>query len=319
MEESPKFIGRTYTKEELSKAKESLERWAKESELPVEGEEEKTEEERAYINKANDLLQRRLADLSIPYTLIPSEKIHMLSAKAYEKRLGNSVDHGFTSAFDDAIFVNKNKHHGGADLLDTLIHEMVHRASKHRFFGSEEHGMVPARIGYHLASPWKKPEGRAALTGFNEIVTEYMAVGILEACKDELGQELGIAKKDIEEFQYGYAQYNDVFSKIVRGIAADKGLSVREVMDDFERGQFAENLLVLKDIDTVFGKGSLRVLACLGVLRDPIEREKVDNLVERYFSSDNQDEKANLQQQVRSSFEEAWHAQLVQSENQTDA
>ena len=281
MEKGPKFIGRAYDKEELDQAEESLKKWAEEAAVPIEGEGEKTEEERAYIDKANDLLQRRLADLSIPYTPIPSEKIHMLSAEAYEKRLGNSVDHGFTSAFDDAIFVNKDKHNGGADLLDTLVHEMAHRASKHRFFGSEEHGMVPARIGYQLASPWKEPEGRAALTGFNEIVTEYMAVRILEATKDELEEELGIAKKDIEEFQYGYAQYNDVFSKIVRGVAANKGLSVREVMDDFERGQFAENLFALKGIETTFGKGSLRVLSCLGVLHDPIERGKIDGLCER--------------------------------------
>ncbi len=314
MEKGPKFIGRAYGEEELAQAEKSLERWAKESAAPVEGEEEKTEEDHAYIDKANDLLRRRLANLGIPYTPIPSEKIHMLSAEAYEKRLGNSVDHGFASAFDDAIFVNKNKHHGGADLLDTLIHEMTHRASKHRFFGSEEHGTVPARIGYQLASPWKEPEGRAALTGFNEIVTEYMAVRILEATKEELEQELGIANKDIEGFQYGYAQYNDVFSKIVRGVAATKGISVREVMDDFERGQFAESLFSLKAIEATFGKSSLRVLACLGVLRDSAEREKVDVLVERYFSSDNQDEKVNLQKEVRSSFEEAWHTQMAQGE-----
>ena len=280
--------------------------------MPIEGEEEKTEEERAYIGKANDLLQRRLADLGVLYTPIPSEKIHMLSAEAYEKRLGNRADHGFTSAFDDAIFINKDKPQGGADLLDTLVHEMVHRASKHRFFGSEEHGMVPARIGYQLASPWKEPEGRAALTGFNEIVTEYMAVRILEATKDELEQELGIAKKDVEEFQYGYAQYNEVFSKIVRGVAAMKGISVREVIDDFERGQFAENLFVLKDIERTFGKGSLKVLACLGVLRDLAEREKVDALVKQYFSSDNHDERVRLQEEVRSSFEDAWRAQMTQ-------
>ena len=263
MEKGPKFIGRAYDEEELAQAEKSLKKWAGESAVPVEGEEEKTEEDRAYIDKANDLLQRRLADLGVSYTPIPSEKIHILSAEAYEKRLGNSVDHGFTSAFDDAIFINKDKHNGGADLLDTLIHEMVHRASKHRFFGSEEHGMVPARVGYRLASPWKEPEGRAALTGFNEVVTEYMAVRIMEATKDELEQELGIARKDVEEFPYGYAQYNNVFSKIVRGAAATKGISVREVIDDFERGQFAENLFALKVIEDTFGKGSLRVLACL--------------------------------------------------------
>ncbi len=314
MEKGPKFIGRAYDEEELAQAEKSLGKWAEESAMHVEGEEEKTEENRAYIEKANDLLQRRLADLGIPYTPISPEKIHLLSAEAYEKRLGNSADHGSTSAFDDAIFVNKDKHHGGADLLDTLVHEMVHRASKHRFFGSEEHGMVPARIGYQLASPWKEPEGRAALTGFNEIVTEYMAVRILEATKDELEEELGIAKKDIEEFSYGYAQYNNVFSKIVRGVAMTKGISVGEVMDSFERGQFAENLFALKDIEATFGKGSLRVLACLGVLHDSTEREKVDALVEQYFSSNNQDERARLQEEVRSSFERAWYTQMAQSE-----
>ena len=314
MEKGPKFIGRSYGKEELAQAEKSLEKWAEESAVPVEGEEEKTEEDRAYIDKANDLLQRRLADLGIPYTPVSPEKIHLLSAEAYGKRLGNSADHGFTSAFDDAIFVNKDKHHGGADVLDTLVHEMVHRASKRRFFGSGEHGMVPARIGYRLASPWKEPEGRAALTGFNEIVTAYMAVRILEATKDELEEELGIAKKDIEEFPYGYAQYNNVFSKIVRGVAMTKGISVGEVMDSFERGQFAENLFALKDIEATFGKGSLRVLACLGVLRDPVVREKIDTLVERYFGSDDQDERARLQEEIRSSFGNALHAQMTQGE-----
>lgn len=307
MEKGPKFIGRAYGKEELDNAEVSLRKWAEESAVPVEGEEEKTEEERAYIDKANDLLQRRLADLGVSYTPIPPEKIHLLSAEAYGKEIGSSRGGGVTFVVDDVIFMNKDKYNGGADLLDALVHEMIHLVSKHRFFENEEHGMITARTGYQLRSPWKESEGREVLTGFNEIITEYMAVRILEATKDELVQELGIARKDIEEFQYAYAQYDDVFSKIIRGVAADKGLSVREVMDDFERGQFAENLFALKDIEHTFGKGSLKVLACLGVLRDPVAREKVDTLVENYFSSDNQDEKASLQKEIRSSFEEAWH------------
>ncbi|MBI5405760.1 hypothetical protein HY972_01870 [Candidatus Kaiserbacteria bacterium] len=46
MEKGPKFIGRAYGKEELDKAEKSFKKWAEESAVPIEGEEEKTEEER---------------------------------------------------------------------------------------------------------------------------------------------------------------------------------------------------------------------------------------------------------------------------------
>jgi len=270
MKEKFEFIGRKYSNKEKQSLHQQLQTWSREALVPVEGELEKTQEEIKIIEVINSLLADELKYLGIKqYKPILPAQVHILPGNIFDERFpeikGNK---GFFLSNDDVIYINKDKVDTKVRMLSILLHEVIHRTSRKKFYADQEQesSIYSARTGYRLRSPWKKQEREKRLRGFNEIVTDYTVWKIFSKNSARLESELGIAKEDLQGPIYTYMKDMPILETIIMKIAADKNISPSEVSDNFERGQFQPNLLVLKDVDRSFGRGTLKLLSCLGVL-----------------------------------------------------
>lgn len=292
MEREPRLIGRKYGEEEKKEISDVLEGWSKESTAPLEHEVKKTEEEIRMIRVANELLRRELMSLGIAdYRSVEIERVHMLEHENFERHYPGSSEQGFHSSVSDIIVIDKGGKRGAENkqqLFGTILHELVHRASTHRFYVSEDAGIHDARAGYRIRSSWKEPFERNALTALNEVMVETTMMKIVMKHSARLEKEFGITKEDLSGPMYQYMQYAPLLDKIVRGISTHQKRTRSEVYKKLERGQFGNNILPIKDIATVFGKDALRMLSYAGVILEPRARQEIDAMVFKYF--DTQDE-----------------------------
>lgn len=295
MKEDPELIGRRYSDEEKEDVKVVLENWAKEAESPVEGELEKTEEQIKMIEAANDLISDRLRKLGFEnYESFPKEKVHFVSEDFFKKNTSSMQTVGHYRAVNDNIYISADTK--GMDLLDTLIHEGIHRASKQKFSVNQDYKISSARLGYQLTSDWKKAEKQIRLSGFNEIMVTYSTMQILKENPQKLA-EFGLDEKDMEKMNVAYFQYAGLFFTIARTIADKKDIKTEEALLDLERGQFQNSILALKDVERACGKDSLEMLSYLGA---PVkEQNKLDQMVTAFFLEKDTGAKEELKKKIR--------------------
>lgn len=304
MEKQPRYIGAKYSEEDVKGLDQVMEAWAKEAATPLEGELEKTEEETRMITVADDLIKKEIESLGIEgYESVDTASVHLLPTEVYRKHFsGNSGEDGFYRAVSHAIAVNKGATDTKPRLLATVTHELIHRASGQRFHRDIDFGVHESRVGYRVRSPWKEGGERKALTGFNEIIVETTNIHVLKSNQQLLEKEFCITMEDLNGPNYHYMEYSPVLAAVVAGLADYYKKTNLEVFKDLERGQFDNTLLVLKDLDKVFGKGSLEMLSYLGVLRDPRGCKEVDDLVQKYFETKGPQEKIVLQRTAQGLF-----------------
>ncbi len=301
MEQPPSLIGRKYSNEEKIGIAEVLKEWSKESGKKVEGELEKTEKDIRMISIASSFIEAELTSLGIDrFEAIKDSNVHFVASG----ELGGS-ESGHYSAVSDSVIIDTSGADTQSKVLATTVHELVHRASTQLFHAEEDGGIVEARVGYRIRSPWKEPIERQALTGFNEIMVESTVMKILARNAEQIQKEFGISLEDIRGPIYHYMEYSPVLSRIVAKVAEQKGTSPSEVFNDFERGQFDSNILVLKDIEKAFGKGSIEVLSYMGVISDPVARQEIDEKVQQYFESEDESEKTTLARTLEGLFGKA--------------
>ncbi len=299
MERGPKFIGRKYSEDEKQEITKELRQWSEESKAPLEDEIEKTSEQLRMISVANQLIADEIAQLGISgYESIDPDRIHILREETGSKTLEGG---SYTSA-NNSIRIEISESSTSISFFSTLVHEMIHYASMQRFYSDHEDNVMEARVGYKIRSEWKDPIRRNMLRGFNEIVVEMTIIKILHNASDILKTEFGITEDDLAGPVYSYTEYAPLMYKILEELAVYKKIPIDDVFSELERGQFDSNLFVLKDIERLFGKGSLKILAYLGQLNDPALQSQMDQMVFEYFNTTNQDKRAALQQQIEVFF-----------------
>jgi hypothetical protein len=94
----------------------------------------------------------------------------------------------------------------------------------------------------------------------------------------------------------------EIIDLVIDKIAAKKGESKDEVWNRFKKGFFDGSMMHLRDVEETFGKGSLRVFAHIGHYRtNNISEEqefKANNLMRRYFGSDDDKERDKIARQI---------------------
>lgn len=299
MKENPEFIGRSYEKEERARLKFVLGKWAEEGEKPMEGEQEKTEEEIRMIESANEMMAEELHSIGIEdYKPLPPQKVHFFSAETFRKKFPDFEGSAFFLATSDNICVDRSATDSQARVFSTLLHEFIHRASSfHKFYADRHKGVYDARSGYRIRSPWKGPERERRLLGFNEIMNDYTVFKIMAKNQEKL-KDFGITPEDVRGPLYTWMRYTAILELVVKKIASRKNISNLQVFTDLERGQFQKNILVLKEVERAFGREALRILSLLGTLGEESRDAELESLIKRFFSEEDKTKRAEIQKEI---------------------
>lgn len=285
MKENPIFVGPVHEGNDKDEKVEELRSWSEESSKTLEGEPEKTEEEIKLIDMVNSLIGSELTDLGIEgYEPLPMDRIHILPDEVFKSHFPNSTSHAFFRATNDAVYINKSDAPTKAHLVYLLTHELIHRASTIKFYADDADHISEARVGYRIRSSWKENDRVSRLSGFNELMNDMTVFLIFRKNQELLEKDMGIAREEIKGPIYSYLRYIPIIQKIIEKVSVDKGISIPEAFRNFERGQFASNILVLKDVERSFGKGALEVLSFFGTLKNKEDNEKLDEMINGYFA-----------------------------------
>ncbi len=296
MKENPEFIGPSANHEREEKA-DALRRWSAEASNPLEGEGEKSEIEVKIIKIINSMFADELKSLGIEeYDPIPQEKVHILPDPVFKAYVQDGESKASFSSTKDTVYLNRERTDTRARMVSTLLHELIHRTSTTKFYGAEDGGIHDARTGYRIRSPWKGPERQDRLRGFNELMVDYTVYKILLRNRRILGEELEITEEEINGAIYSYMHYEPILNAIIKKVSEDKDISPGEVFNAFEKCQFASNILVLKDLERSFGKGSLEVLSLLETLEEHEGNDKLELMIRAFFAEHD----AQRRQQLRS-------------------
>jgi hypothetical protein len=130
-------------------------------------------------------------------------------------------------------------------------------------------------------------------------MADYTTLKILLKNKEILEKDLGVTKEDIEGPIYSYMRYGPILESIVKKIAEDKGLSIVEVFNNFEKGQFESKIWVLKDVERSFGKGSLEVLSLLKTLGSYRDDRQLGRLIEKYFAEEDETKRQDVRSEIQ--------------------
>lgn len=304
MENNPELIGRNYSTGEKESAKAALREWAEEAHKPMEGEAKKTAEEIRMIALIGEFIRKEFEYLGIGRDFdLFQEQIHIFPDEIFKKNFpGHENSAAFHQISKDSVYVNKKYlMDSSAKTFYILLHESIHMAQKAKFAMDAEGGLTDARVGYSLQSLWKS-EGQNELknTGLNEIMTDYTAFVLINHNADYLEKELGITEEDRKSVSYAYKRYVPIMDAIVYGIAKYKHISHFEAADILERGQFENTMLALKDIDAVFGKGSIRILSHLKSLKDTEDDTYIQQLIQNYFETEDTAERKRIGETIQS-------------------
>jgi hypothetical protein len=302
MKENFEFIGREYSDEEKSQQQEVLKKWSKESAEKIEGEQEKTEEDIQNIELVNSFLEKELKLLGIEtYEPITPDKVHILSGDAFKERFPGFDGVAQFQSLNDAIYVNKDKVNDRPLLISRILHESIHRASTRKFYADKEGGISDARVGYRIRSPWKEQSEQDKMIGFNEVINDYTVHRLLWD-NDEQLKSIGITWREVEGPIYNYMKYVPVLEAIAKKIIKHEGITDEfagaEIFKKWERGQFENSILALKEIEAACGKGSLEVLSYLGVLDDPERCEELDAMVLEFFNEEDEERKKEIRSKI---------------------
>lgn len=299
MKEGPELIGRSYREEEKGSIDKTLREWSEESSETVEGELDKTEDELKMIETINSVIDSELKSLGIEtYEPITPSKIHILSSNILKQKFPDSKGSSFFSSVDDVIYVNKDKEDTRIGMFSTLLHELVHRASKRKYYADTEDGIHDARVGYRIHSPWKEPGRQNRFRGFNELMTDYTVYKILIKKQEWLEDTLGITEEEIQGPLYCYMHYGPILEFIIKKIAIDKKISILEVFDNLERGQFQNNILILKDVERSFGKGALEILSLLQALKYKKDNDKLEEMIKDFFAEEDESGREGIRTKI---------------------
>ena len=286
MKENYEFTGRRYGDTEKEELEQTMQSWSEASLVPIDGELEKNEEEVLMLETINSFISDELEQLGIDtYEPISPERVHLLPESLYKEKFPDSTTKAFFLSTSDVVYLKRDTTSTKAQIFSTLLHELIHRASIKKFYYNQDSRSISdARLGYRLNSPWKEEGRQNRLRGFNELMTDFTVYKILLKNLQKLNADLGITKEDVQGPIFSYMHYGPILESILKKISAEKAVPLGKVFEDLERGQFASNLLVLKDVERSFGRGSLEVLSLLESLDDKEENQKLEQMIKDYFS-----------------------------------
>lgn len=279
----------------------------------------RSEEDLKMIEKMNLWLEEYLINIGAEESVkkIRADQFMILSESDFVKVGASVFEDDWSGAYGkmvpgvDIIFVKKLSEKDKFVSVVSILHEMVHLNSVFKLNISKNEGGEGFRLGYSI-KPNRKDDGDAGdkpryMDGLNEAIVQMVTLDILTLKHaEELESDFGITKEDQTEFwsKDGYAGYEYIFGIVIRRLAKELGLSSMDQWQKFRKNLFTGNLMFLRDVEKVFGKGSLRVLAFMGSHVSHARSDNMLRLFEKYFLTENQIEREEVAEKIFSNDED---------------
>lgn len=302
MESIPRISGKEISPEDRAGITQRIEAVSKEGLDRIDGELEKTAEAEEFIGVIGRYLNDELTSLGLSAVGIDAQRIHVITANEFAKKFPGAEANGVYTGLTDGIYVRGNAHR--MQLYKTMVHEMVHQAAFRAYHADKNKKKYDrVRQGYTTWHPHEKHHEH--FRGLDEAIVDRTVMDILRGHKEELIHRLHITEEEAREPVNYYHDYLKVLAAVINKISEKKNENVQETWKRFKRSEFNGELMHLRDIEDVFGKGSLRVLAALGSgTRNPESPEET-RLVLEYFSSDDSQTRDHIARSILNGRERA--------------
>ncbi len=231
------------------------------------------------LHLVNTVLAKYFARIGLPFEPITPERIERNTPYSDDEEVW-----GLQHSHDDKLTVNsklKGYHH-----FTTLLHEAIHDVSVRNFRVSENPDTYYPQVyrtGYRVESHEK-----SQFIGFNEGVVEMTVLHIIDLFKDEIQSELRMIEEDLPQevpasnnfnvdtdhhsYQLQVSFVDDVLVRMAKkslkklqkeGIGISFKQALLTEREKMIRGQFTGNMMHLREIEKLFGRGALRFVSAL--------------------------------------------------------
>jgi hypothetical protein len=289
------IIGRGLTEEDKQGASEALEVRRKRGIEPKEGELEKSPEDIKLINLLGTLIDQNLKEAGAEnLAQVDASQFHFLEKSRYRELLGRPIlGSAMTHALSQEVFISSDELKGPGNKIEILAHEIAHLKSKIKYeskdIDEERSDLNVYRSGYHTTRGDKDH-----FLGLNEAVTQFIAAEVLLENKEILSQTTGI---DPEEFEndYGvYESYRRLTREIIQGLADHYDVESDKIWNKIKREYVNGNMMFLRRIDKVFGKGALRVVSSFNQGNTRLRNRQLVERTITFLKSTNQEERDKI-------------------------
>ncbi len=230
------------------------------------------------------------------------QRTHFLPKEKYRRMFGDTWGAYYKER--DALYMpehfvqrNISPERQRALRLRTLLHENIHSLSYEEDMVSRKTGKMYARRSGYLFS-----SSDGAITkfrGLNEAINEKICFELFRDNEENLRKLFPDSeKKDWIFSSYAYPQESTVLEFLLFELAKKTKRSQEEIWTEYRKGMYTGDIRHLKDIDRVYGAGSLRFLASMGsiegdaITREPFSEDRKDaewimqrNCFRNYFGS----------------------------------
>lgn len=299
------------TQDQLAHAREFLTQERLIGKTPLRGELIKTSEEREFISSAKQALEHEFNNLNIPRSQqFTDEQFHIFHDDRFIDNFGPNAPDAVTDTMSSAVFLNRDRYPDRFAFYVALFHEGIHLASHQKFHLFE--GSLPIatyRAGYTNMDFRKRPH-REHFRGFDEAVVDMTTRELIEKNWQNLSINLHFTGEDKSYLDslkiatdIGYGEYDKIIDFVIDGVAQNKGEAREAVWNRFKKGVFTGEMMHLRDVERVFEKGTLRVLAHLGTSKDGEPQKDDAAIVMRYLQSGDEEEKGQIAKELLSEVE----------------
>lgn len=302
MRERFSIIGKELPEEDIKEVRGLIEKARAEYLKPVEGEIEKNPDELRLITLINEYLNQELEKLGIDKKIsVPPEAIHILEKEAYQERYPK--DTNATSAIEEsAAFINNGTMDNRWKKYIVIAHEIIHLASWFSIYAEKKEKLYRLHsAGYRYEHDSESDHFH--FHGLNEAVTQKMAEEFFHDQRQRIIRDFKFTPGEKRKIKPAYRENIAVLDLVISKIAQSKNEDPDSVWQRMKRGYFSGEKMHLRDIEKVFGKGSLRVLGAMSSQEKELPGEDMDELFVQFFEAEDDTERERIAKKILSERE----------------
>ncbi len=224
----------------------------------ISGELEKTPEQLSLIDKTNTVFAREFHELGLTSIFEPIDprSVHFLTPQVHKDLFPSARSEAHTETRFRAVVVTDDIAVGVGERTFVFLHEAVHYFSKQGIvYNPSIDSPSRSRSGYSIDT-----RTGAYFEGLNEAIVDSVASMVQERnFKMFYGEQ-----QDFPIIVASYPEEIKVLEAIVEKLFEYNNVPKSDISKNIISGLFTGDMSWLKDIDKVFGKGSLKLLAKFG-------------------------------------------------------
>lgn len=273
---------------------------------------EKSFDEEKAIWLIDDILKKEFVAMGIDWIPeIDADRFQHMSEQWFKSQTQKNTA-GIHYPVEDQMAFNRGRAGSAVLVYKVIFHEAIHNAAKRKYWakpatvdGKKGLQFDAYRGGYQSAN-LASPDGvHVHLVGFNEGVVEMTSQTYFHKYAHQIQEELAVTESEMDESGFAYEKSRAIIREIVRTLSLGQEIPETEVWKKIRKGQFTGEMMHLRDIEYLYGKGALRVLDALVVGSDESRtvaenqtiRRRNEKILEYFKSSDRPgDEKKTVRQ-----------------------